>query len=111
MTENWGPRGLSSRREPARSSLRSSCTSTRNPVCWCGRCNFCPVADRRRIPAQVDFDDYREVAGAGLSSSPFKWIATWVDGRSTITATDVQANVPIDAAKFAKPKAATIKTQ
>ena len=57
-----------------------------------------------RVPAHVDFDDYRDVAGTGVKM-PFKWIATWVDGQSTTTLTDVQANVPIDAAKFAKPAA------
>jgi hypothetical protein len=58
-----------------------------------------------RVPAHIDFDDYREVPGTGVRM-PFKWIATWVDGRSTTTVTDMQANVPIDAAKFAKPAAA-----
>lgn len=58
-----------------------------------------------RIPTHIDFDDYREVAGTGVKM-PFKWVATWVDGESTTTLSDVQANVPIDAAKFARPAAA-----
>ena len=52
------------------------------------------------IPAQTDFSDYRDVAGVKM---PFHWVATWTDGQSTIDLTDVQPNVPVDAAKFAKP--------
>ena len=55
-----------------------------------------------RVPAQIDYTDYREVNGVKM---PFKWTATWVDGRSTATLTDVQANAPIDGARFAKPAA------
>ncbi len=55
-----------------------------------------------RFPTQIDFSDYREVAGVKM---PFKWIEVWLDGRVTIELTDVQANVPIAAAKFAKPSA------
>jgi outer membrane lipoprotein-sorting protein len=53
-----------------------------------------------RIPTQIDFADYRAVAGVRM---PFRWTTTWLDGRSTIELTDVQPNVPIDAAKFAQP--------
>jgi photosynthetic reaction center cytochrome c subunit len=52
-------------------------------------------------PTQIDYADYREVAGIKL---PFRWTISWLDGRSTTELTDVQANVPIDAAKFARPK-------
>jgi outer membrane lipoprotein-sorting protein len=58
-----------------------------------------------RVPTHIDFDDYREVAGAGVKM-PFKWVATWVDGQSTTTLTDVRANAPIDAGTFARPLAA-----
>jgi photosynthetic reaction center cytochrome c subunit len=53
-------------------------------------------------PTQIDFDDYRDVAGVKM---PFRWTVSWLDGRSTITLSDVQPNAPIDAAKFAKPAA------
>ena len=53
-----------------------------------------------RVPTQIDYADYREVSGVKL---PFKWTATWTDGQSTAQLTEIQANVPIDAAKFAKP--------
>jgi len=53
-------------------------------------------------PAQIDYADYREVAGVKM---PFRWTVTWLDGRSTIELTDVQPNVSIDTAKFAKPAA------
>jgi hypothetical protein len=48
----------------------------------------------------VDFSDYRDVAGVKV---PFKWTATWTDGRSEFEWTDIKPNVPIDAAKFGKP--------
>ena len=53
-----------------------------------------------RIPTQIDFADYRTVAGVKM---PFRWTTTWLDGRSTTELTEVQPNVPIDAAKFAQP--------
>ena len=53
-----------------------------------------------RVPTQTDYADYRDVSGVKL---PFKWTVTWTDGQSTAQLTEVQANVPIDAAKFGKP--------
>ena len=53
-------------------------------------------------PTQVDYADYREVAGVKM---PFKWTVSWLDGRSTTELSEVQPNVPIDAAKFARPAA------
>jgi photosynthetic reaction center cytochrome c subunit len=52
------------------------------------------------IPTQIDYSDYRGVAGVKM---PFHTVITWTDGRSTIELTDVQPNVRIDAAKFATP--------
>ncbi len=51
-------------------------------------------------PTQVDYADYREVAGVKI---PFRWTVSWLDGRSTIELSEVQPNAPIDAAKFARP--------
>jgi photosynthetic reaction center cytochrome c subunit len=51
-------------------------------------------------PTQVDYEDYREVNGVEV---PFKWTVTWTDGRSVIELSSLQPNVPVDAAKFAKP--------
>jgi photosynthetic reaction center cytochrome c subunit len=51
-------------------------------------------------PTQVDYADYREVAGVKI---PFKWTVTWTDGQSTIELTDVEANAAIDSARFARP--------
>jgi hypothetical protein len=53
-----------------------------------------------RVPTQVDYSDYREVAGVKI---PFKWTVTWTNGQSTSTLTEVQANVSIDAARFGRP--------
>jgi photosynthetic reaction center cytochrome c subunit len=55
------------------------------------------------IPTQVDYTDYRLVSGIKL---PYKLVMTWTDGRSTIEISDLHTNVPIDAAKFAKPAGA-----
>ena len=51
-------------------------------------------------PVQLDYSDYRDVAGVKL---PFKWQVTWTDGQSTFEMNQVQPNAPIDARKFAKP--------
>jgi photosynthetic reaction center cytochrome c subunit len=53
-----------------------------------------------RISIQQDFDDYREVSGIKF---PFKYSFLWLDGRFTAVIGDVKVNVPIDAAKLAKP--------
>ena len=52
------------------------------------------------VPTQTDYSDYREVDGVQM---PFRWIVTWTDGQSTTELSEVQPNLPIDAAKFAKP--------
>ena len=53
-----------------------------------------------RMPTQIDYADYREVSGVKL---PFRWKVTWLDGLETLKLSEVQPNVPIDAAKFARP--------
>ena len=67
------------------------------------RYNDSPVG---RISRQTDYSDYREVAGVKM---PFKWTDTWLDGRDIVELTDVQPNINIDAAKFAKPAAPVAK--
>ncbi len=51
-------------------------------------------------PTQVDYSDYREVAGVKM---PFKRVISWVDGRVIIELSEVQPNGNVDASKFAKP--------
>ena len=51
-------------------------------------------------PTQIDYSDYSDVSGVKM---PFRWTITWLSGRSNIELTEIKANVPIDAAKFAKP--------
>ena len=53
-----------------------------------------------RIPTMIDYEDYREVSGVKM---PFRWTVTWLDGRDNFELSEVQPNVAIDAAKFAKP--------
>ena len=53
-----------------------------------------------RVPLQSDYGDYRAVNGIKF---PFQYTFSWLDGRQSFKLTDVKTNVPIDAAKFAKP--------
>jgi hypothetical protein len=52
-----------------------------------------------RAPTQVDFADYRDVAGAGIKM-PFRWTFGWLNGRDTFELKEVRVNAPIDAAAF-----------
>jgi hypothetical protein len=51
-------------------------------------------------PNEVDYADYREVAGVKI---PFKIVVTWLDGKSIILLTEVQPNVAIESSRFARP--------
>jgi ubiquinol-cytochrome c reductase cytochrome b subunit len=53
-----------------------------------------------KVPTQVDYEEYRDVAGIKF---PHRWTVTWLDGRDTFEFTDVTFNAPIDAAKFGEP--------
>jgi photosynthetic reaction center cytochrome c subunit len=53
-----------------------------------------------RLPTQIDYADYREVAGVKL---PFRWTVTWLSGVDTYEMSEIRPNVPVEAAKFAKP--------
>ena len=53
-----------------------------------------------RLPTQIDYSDYRDVSGVKM---PFKWTVTWTNGQSTTELSEVQPNVSIDAARFARP--------
>jgi hypothetical protein len=52
------------------------------------------------VPTQIDYADYREVAGVKL---PFRTIVTWTDGQNMTQLSEARPNVPIDAARFARP--------
>jgi len=58
------------------------------------------------IPTQVDYSDYRAVAGVKV---PFRRVITWTDGRSTIELSQVQPNARIEAAQFGKPAPPKVK--
>jgi len=51
-------------------------------------------------PTEIDFADYRDVAGVQM---PHKVTTTWLDGVSVTELTEIRPNAPLDAAKFAKP--------
>jgi hypothetical protein len=55
-----------------------------------------------RVPIQVDYSDYRDVARAGVKL-PFHVITTWTDGRSDVLLTSAETNVAIDGARFNQP--------
>ena len=59
-----------------------------------------------RLPTQVDYADYREVNGVKL---PFRFTFAWLDGRDAFQLNEVRVNVPIDAAKFARPSSLETK--
>ena len=54
-----------------------------------------------RNMTQVDYDDYRDVAGVKM---PFKWTLTWQSGQGRFELKDVQPNAAIDATRFARPQ-------
>jgi photosynthetic reaction center cytochrome c subunit len=51
-------------------------------------------------PTQIDYSDYREVVGVRM---PYRVTVTWLDGKSATEFSDIQPNVPIEAARFVKP--------
>ena len=53
-----------------------------------------------RLVTQVDYSDYREVSGVRM---PFRWTVSWLNGRSSFEMSEMRANVPVDAARFARP--------
>jgi photosynthetic reaction center cytochrome c subunit len=53
-----------------------------------------------RVPTQVDYGDYRDVGGVKM---PFRMLFAWTGGRDAIQLSEVQTNVPIDAARFGRP--------
>jgi photosynthetic reaction center cytochrome c subunit len=53
-----------------------------------------------RVPTQVDYADYRDVRGIKM---PFRTLFAWLGGRDAIQLSEVQTNVPVDAAKFGRP--------
>ena len=55
-----------------------------------------------RVPTQIDFSDYRPVAGVML---PFKRTFGWVSGREECTITEILPNVAVDEARFIEPAA------
>jgi photosynthetic reaction center cytochrome c subunit len=54
-----------------------------------------------RTPTQIDYSDYRDVAGVKM---PFKFNVSWLDGKENFELSDIQPNVTIDPARFTRPK-------
>jgi photosynthetic reaction center cytochrome c subunit len=55
-------------------------------------------------PTQIDYADYREVAGVRI---PYRVTVTWLDGKSTTEFSEIQPNVAVEAARFSKPNRPT----
>ena len=55
-----------------------------------------------RNPTQVDYADYRDVAGI---KQPFQWTVAQPQGRFTVQLDQIEVNVPVEEARFAKPEA------
>jgi hypothetical protein len=55
-----------------------------------------------RIPTQIDYSDYRDVAGVKI---PFKWTVSAISGRDSFELTQVQPNAQVPATRFNKPAA------
>jgi hypothetical protein len=53
-----------------------------------------------RNATQIDYSDYREADGVKI---PFRWTLSRPVARFSIQLSEVKSNVPVDAAKFAKP--------
>jgi outer membrane lipoprotein-sorting protein len=53
------------------------------------------------VPTEINYGDYRAVAGIQM---PFTWTATQTYMQMTIKLSDVAANVPVDASRFARPR-------
>jgi hypothetical protein len=58
------------------------------------------------VPTRADYEDYRDVAGVKM---PFKWTVSQTYMQMTVTLSDVQPNVPIDAGRFTRPAPAERK--
>jgi photosynthetic reaction center cytochrome c subunit len=52
------------------------------------------------VPTQLDFSNYKEVNGVKI---PHTIVTTWTDNQTFTELTSVQANAPVDAAKFNRP--------
>jgi photosynthetic reaction center cytochrome c subunit len=53
------------------------------------------------LPTQIDYADYREANGIKV---PYRWTLARPSGRCTIQVNELQQNLPVDDAKFAKPE-------
>ncbi len=61
-----------------------------------------------RVPTQIDYADYRDVGGV---RTPFRWTISRPGGRFTVQLENVQQNVSIDDARFARPAVTTTQPQ
>jgi hypothetical protein len=58
------------------------------------------------VPTQIDYSDYRDVAGVKL---PHHVVLTWTDGQNTYNFKQIRPNAMIEPARFARPAPFTPK--
>jgi len=56
-------------------------------------------------PYQIDYADYRDLSGVKL---PHQWTVTWTNGQSIWRVSEIQADAPIPAGRFAQPAPAVL---
>jgi len=54
------------------------------------------------VPTQVDYDDYRDVPGAGVRM-PFRLQFRWTNGQNDIELAEIRPNAAMTPARFARP--------
>jgi hypothetical protein len=52
------------------------------------------------VPTEINYDDYRDVLGVKM---PFTWTVSQTYMQMTIKLSGIRPNVPVDAARFARP--------
>lgn len=57
-----------------------------------------------RVPTQIDYSDYRPVAGVMM---PFKWTYGWISGREQYVMNEYQPNAAVDQSRFSEPMLVT----
>jgi hypothetical protein len=67
------------------------------------RWNETPVGP---VPTQLDFSDFREVAGV---MRPFKIVRSWTNNQAEMILEDLTANVPVEPARFLRPEPANLR--
>lgn len=58
------------------------------------------------VPTQLDFSDYREVAGV---QRPYQWVKSWTNNQATFAIEEYQVNAAVEDARFARPEPVALR--